>query len=115
MDNALRKEAAADAVRVAYQALRSDFITAAFDNPLTEIRTPGFGEARMRLVDVVSDMLDANADLHLLERIVSLIVACSEGDDPATRLPGNALLMCMAHHYANFHADDAAAEDYSHA
>lgn len=100
-----------EAIRLAYRELRSEFITAAFANPLSEIRTPGFPDSRMRLVDVVSDMFCGRDELHLLDRIISLIVACAEGEDPATRLPANALLMCMAHQHAQFHAEDTAEQD----
>lgn len=102
-----------EAIRLAYKDLRSEFITAAFANPLSEIRTPGFPDIRMRLVDVVSDMFCGRDELHLLDRIVSLIVACAEGEDPSTRLPANALLMCMAHQHAQFHAEDAAGADHA--
>lgn len=112
---ALRLQAHIDArdelIRMAYRELRSEFITCAFANPLAEIRTPGFPDIRMRLTDVVSDMFCGRDELHLLDRIVSLIVSCAEGEDPATRLPANALLMCMAHQHAQFHAEDAAEVD----
>jgi hypothetical protein len=108
-------DAREDLIRAAYRELRSEFITAAFANPLSEIRTPGFPDKRMRLVDVVSDMFCGRDELHLLDRIVSLIVTCAEGEDPATRLPANALLMCMAHQHAQFHAEDTAEQDGSDA
>jgi hypothetical protein len=97
-----------DAIRLAYKDLRSEFITAAFANPLSSIRTPGFPDKTMPLVDVVSDMFCGRDELHLLDRIISLIVSCAEGEDPSTRMPANALLMCIAHHHAQFHAEDQA-------
>lgn len=109
------KEASTDAVRLAYQGLRSEFITTAFANPLQPIRTPGFRDRLTPLVDVVEDLVTGDVDMHFMERIVSLIVACAEGDDPATRLPGHALLMALAHRYANFHAADAAEQDGANA
>lgn len=110
------KEASADAVRLAYQALRSDFITTAFSNPLQPVRTPGFrDQQRMPLVDVIEDMLSSDDGLHFMERMVMLMTACAEGDDPTTRLPGHALLMALAHRYANFHAQDAAEQDGANA
>lgn len=105
---ALRQERREAQAASAYRELRAEFVTGLFDNTLQPIRTPAFRDKRMRLVDVVADMCGAADELRIFESMLRLVVSCAEGEEPATRLPAQALIARLAHTYASYHADDAA-------
>lgn len=93
----------------AYQELRCEFVTALFANTLTEIQTPGFSDGSMRALEVVGDLISSREGaVSVLDSMLRLVTVCAEGEDPATRLPAQALIARMAHHHATYHAGDLA-------
>lgn len=94
----------------AYATLRVEFVRAIYVNPLRPIPTPGAARPFTRLVDVVAEYVAPGDDLHVLESVLALVTACSEAQDPATRLPAQALLARLADLYATEHASDFTAQ-----
>jgi hypothetical protein len=105
-----RREAWDAACATAYRELRAQFVTALFSDITTELPTAAFRPKSNTCAAVVLDQLDDSAG-GVLECLTRLVVACAQGEDPATRLPASALIERMAHAYADTHAADQAIAD----
>lgn len=102
-----RQEAREARVTLAYQALRSEFVTALFADLQTTIQTPGFVPGTMRCIDAVLDQF-SNEVGGPLAQLLHLLTVCAEHDAPELRVCAQALVMRMARAHATYHAQDLA-------
>lgn len=102
-----RAEAREARLSLAYQQLRTEFVTALFADPQTTIATPGFVPTSMRCIDVVEEQFSNEAS-GPLAALLRLLVVAAEHDAPELRVPAQAIVMRMARAHATYHAQDMA-------
>ena len=96
------------ALTAAYRDLKVEFTKAVSLYPGRIVRTPGFNQGQATVAEAVVGLCTPNDELRIVEGMLSLVQRCAEGNDPATRLPAQALLALMAHHHAEMHKAELA-------
>jgi hypothetical protein len=91
------------------QRMQAEMIDALLKDPSKIlVETPGFGAARMTAAEVIEDQCSGQGNTDFLQ-MLRIVAKASQSTDPALRLPAQALIAGMAHEYAAYHQDDAAA------